>query len=389
MPPRKRSRASSARRAAAPSPAWRVPSDILLEIAAQTDTATLIRCAAACKTLRREIIQPDFIRRVCNERDGIVPPTLTLGFLAPESTFHLLHPATPATVSLAADHLAPFLTRTAAGLLEQYRPLTSCRGGLVLLERRCVNMRRWSERRSDMCVYDPMTNSRAFFPFPSEVRSGRYEHRGHVDHLIKYVLLTAADDGVGCSFFLVAVDIMSCSNERVPLRVQTLSSADGGEWGPVANGAFPCSTYDNAAIVVDGVIHWLLVLTNHILTYNISTATAGLVRLPVDTNYCVSEYCLGSSTDGKLCLFTMDGFKLFIWLLSQSPAGGWRRRAVVDMKVTLRSLMIRKEYWDDHAIELESCGDQRSGVVLLRLSGHGGRNALSNKRKTWGVEVKA
>ncbi|TVU32294.1 hypothetical protein EJB05_24019, partial [Eragrostis curvula] len=308
---------------------------ILLEIAAQTETATLIRCAVACKTLRREIIQPDFIRRVCNERDGIVPATLTLGFLA-ESTFHLLHPATPITVSLAADHLVPFLTRTAAGLLEQYRPLTS-RGGLVLLERRCVNMRRWSERRSDMCVYDPMTNSRAFFPFPSEVRSGRYEHRGHVDHLIKYVLLTAADDGVGCSFFLVAADIMSCSNERVPLRVQTLSSVDGGgEWGPVAivyNPARPGSIplqHDNAAIVVDGVIHWLLVLSNHILTYNINTATAG----------------------------------------------GWRRRTVVDMKGTLlRSLMIRKE-WDDHAIELESSGDQRSGVVLLRLSGPGGRNEL-------------
>ncbi|TVU32285.1 hypothetical protein EJB05_24009, partial [Eragrostis curvula] len=212
-------------------------------------------------------------------------------------------------------------------------------------------MRRWSERRSDMCVYDPMTNSRAFFPFPSEVRSCRYEHRGHVDHLIKYVLLTAAEDGVGCSFFLVAADIMSCSNERVPLRVQTLSSADGGgEWGPVAivyNPARPGSIplqHDNAAIVVDGVIHWLLVLSNHILTYNINTATAGLVRLPVDTNYCVPE-----------------------WV---EVAHGSRYEGY-----TLRSLMIRKE-WDDHAIELESSGDQRSGVVLLRLSGPGGRNEL-------------
>ncbi|TVU32284.1 hypothetical protein EJB05_24008, partial [Eragrostis curvula] len=294
------------------------------------------------------------------------------------STFRLLHPATPATVSLAAGHLAPFLSRTTAGLLERYRPLTS-RGGLVLLERWCVNMSRW-----DMCVYDLMTNNRAFFPLPSEVRSGRYEHRSDlldVNHLIKYALLTVADDGVGSSFFIVAAAIINRVNERVALRVQTLSSADGGEWGPVAylnNPARPWSVplhHDNATVVIDGVVHWLLVLSNDILTYNISTATTGLIRLPVDANYRVSDSCLGSSPDGKLCLFTMDGHTLSIWLLSESPGGAWMWRAVVDMKVTLRSLLSLKE-WDNHWIVLESYGDQRSGAVLLRLLVAGGRNEL-------------
>ncbi|OEL13179.1 hypothetical protein BAE44_0025802 [Dichanthelium oligosanthes] len=109
-----------------------------------------VRCAAACKALRPEILHPDFIRRVCSGPDGIVPSRLLLGFL--DKTFHLVHPATPATVSLAQDHLAPFVSRSAAGLiLEQYRPLKS-RGGLILLERRSINWQRWSERRSDVCV---------------------------------------------------------------------------------------------------------------------------------------------------------------------------------------------------------------------------------------------
>lgn len=107
----------------------RSQAELLLEIAARSGTPALFRLAATCKLLRREIQSPAFVRRVCNDdgrRDGML-----LGFLnepgACASSFSLVHPRTPAAVSLARDSLAPALSR-GGGLLQRYIPLTS-RGG--------------------------------------------------------------------------------------------------------------------------------------------------------------------------------------------------------------------------------------------------------------------
>ncbi|KAK3152874.1 hypothetical protein QOZ80_2BG0164750 [Eleusine coracana subsp. coracana] len=207
------------------------------------------------------------------------------------------------------------------------------------------------------------------------------------------VLLTATADGIGCSFSVIAADIMSCHNDRfpgrddrVPIRVQTLSSDDDGEWGhlavvpnPAPPGSIPLNGDNDAGVVIDGVIHWLLLLSNHnILTYTVSTSTAGLIRLPVDrlpASWCVEESCLGSSPDGKLCLFTVDGLRVSIWMMSTSlaPTGGsaWTRRAIVDMWGTLRLMSIPMKEMEEHWIELESSGDQRTGAVLVRVHGGG------------------
>ncbi|KAJ1293481.1 hypothetical protein BS78_01G071300 [Paspalum vaginatum] len=354
MPPRKRRRACITPRprgaAAVTSPEWRLPPDILLEITARTDTATFIRFAATCKALRREILHPDFVRRVCSG-GGVVVPSAPMLFSL-DKTLSLVHPTTPAAVSLAQDHLAPFVSLSAAALLEEYGPVTS-RGGLVLLERRQVinDMR----RTDDMCVYDPMTNSRAFLPFPRQ-----HEFRFRRDHLYSYVLLTPADGGgivVGSSssFMVVAVDIVCCPGARCPLRVQTVSSGDGGEWGPVSYATNPIPSpssmpveEDNAAVVVDGVLP--------------------VDRLPA--NWSVLASCLSLSPDGKLCLVTVRGLRVSIWLLSEVDDDGWTLHAEVDMEPTL-SLLFSSNKWARHCVRLQSSGDQRSGVVLLRVHSPG------------------
>ncbi|OEL23058.1 hypothetical protein BAE44_0015923 [Dichanthelium oligosanthes] len=167
----------------APSPvtALVLPADVLLEIVARSDARTLVRCAALCKPLRRDILSPAFLRRVTsqeNSAERIVPPRL-LGYLhtyakeeeVPAALFSVVHPD-PATVPCARyfsdEHLAPFISRSATNLLGRYEPIKS-RGGLVVLRRRNINLRKRTERRSDMCVYNPITGERTYFSDPLDI----------------------------------------------------------------------------------------------------------------------------------------------------------------------------------------------------------------------------
>lgn len=135
-----------------------------------------------------------------------------------------------------------------------------------------------------MCVYDPMTGGRTFLPLPPDV--------GRDDHLYTtctYVLLTAADGiGIGCSFLLLAADLAGLHQARSCarcIRVQTVSSDAGGEWSPVTVARAPrlprclASTGDHydVAVVLGGVVHWLL--HDYVLTYDVSTATVGRMRM--------------------------------------------------------------------------------------------------------------
>jgi hypothetical protein len=66
-------------------------------------------------------------------------------------------------------------------------PVTS-RNGLVVLHRRKINRRKRSERRSDMCVYNPMTGERTFCSDPPDI--GKHYYPQPNDEI--FVLLTAA-----------------------------------------------------------------------------------------------------------------------------------------------------------------------------------------------------
>ncbi|RCV43533.1 hypothetical protein SETIT_9G301600v2 [Setaria italica] len=186
MPPHKRRRACTPRGTSSPTAAVTLPAELILEIAARSEADTLFRCAAACKlssfgarssALRLSVASAE--RRTASCRRGF---SASLTRHSPSST-----PSTPAAASFAEESLAPFVSRSAADLLEQEYE------ALVVLER----------SESDMCVYDPMTGGRTFLPLPPDV--------GRDDHLYTtctYVLLTAADGiGIGCSFLLLAADL--------------------------------------------------------------------------------------------------------------------------------------------------------------------------------------
>lgn len=175
MPPRKRRRRACVTvmpPPAEPTPELFLPPKLLLEIVARSDGGTLVRCAVASNLLRREILSPPFLRRVCHDGpDAIVPRSSVVGFLhrrrkhdddEAHCCFSLAHPATPAAASLVEHRLAPFMSRVAPDVLEEYKAM-ACHGGLVALQRRDPNWRRRSQRRADICVYNPMTGQRSFF----------------------------------------------------------------------------------------------------------------------------------------------------------------------------------------------------------------------------------
>lgn len=175
MPPRKRRRRACVTVTpppAEPTPELFLPPELLLEIVARSDGGTLVRCAVASNLLRREILSPPFLRRVCHDGpDAIVPRSSVVGFLhrrrkhddnEAHCCFSLAHPATPAAASLVEHRLAPFMSRVAPDVLEEYKAM-ACHGGLVALQRRDPNWRRRSQRRADICVYNPMTGQRSFF----------------------------------------------------------------------------------------------------------------------------------------------------------------------------------------------------------------------------------
>ncbi|KAL6641548.1 hypothetical protein ACP70R_019729 [Stipagrostis hirtigluma subsp. patula] len=384
MPPRKRLRGTCTPRGAAAatvpaSPPWALPADVLLEIVALSDADTVVRCAASCRPLRRSILSPDFLRRVRDDRDGVLPSSGgLLCFLdKTTATLSLVHPApaaAPAAASFVESHLSPFVSRSATDLLEHYSPVTS-RGGLVLLEqlRSADGRRQRSRDRCDMCVYDPMTGGRAFLPYPPDIGWDR----------CTYVLLTAADDGVKADpFLLLAVDTAGLE-DCLPFGARTVSpDANGGKWGPVAYSFHPNMPkgnlvgHDNSAVVLNGVVHWLMSDADHVLTYNVDTSAVGSIRLPsrglLLDNWRAEESRLWSSEDGRLGLLTMNELTVSVWMLL---AGGvWARHVELDTTAMVRSLMdpaeLARHYW----VDLESSGDQRSGVVLMRLQVHGGRD---------------
>ncbi|CAL4945307.1 unnamed protein product [Urochloa decumbens] len=347
MPPRKR------HRTCAPAPSPELPANLVLEILTRSDAATIFRCAATCKPLRRAILSPDFIRRVTQGPDDAAVPSRVLGVLGEsEASFSLVHPITVASLTFADHHLAPFMSLSAAGLLEEYAPLAS-RRGLVVLGRRETNRRR---RPSDLCVYDPMTNDRTFFSAPPDI--------GHGIHT-RYVLVTAAD-GIG-GFMLLAADMSRNLDCSLRIRVQTVYD-------------------DDDAVVLGGVVHWLMHAgagflerdagaSEYILTYDVNTATVGSIDLPYGYQHASLEGSgsssqLASSPDGKLSLIVVDHqTTVSIWVLSSGGGSCWARHWEVDMVAEWDFF----HSWGARALQSASFGDQRSGVVFLRIGGAQGR----------------
>lgn len=137
-----------------------LPNDVLLEIMARTDLLTVVRGAAVCKHLRRDILSPPFIRRVTQKA---APRIFTLLCTYVEKPLTLVYPAMPAALSLLPNHFSPsMLCDIDKDILGPYYPVAS-RDGLVVL-----NMNMWPKSKGcfDLCVYDPMMDHYTFLSKP-------------------------------------------------------------------------------------------------------------------------------------------------------------------------------------------------------------------------------
>ncbi|KAF8715394.1 hypothetical protein HU200_027037 [Digitaria exilis] len=384
--PRKRRRASTYTPAPpppSPPPATVpvLPANVMLEIIARSDTRTLVRCTALCKPLRRAILSPAFLRSAA----AIVPPRRLLGYLhtfdmdkedeeLPDALFSVLHPDPTATTtpavrsSFADEHLPRFVGRSAADLLGRYEPVTS-RNGLVVLRRRHINRRKRSERRSDMCVYNPVTGERTFFSYPPGYLSQYY----HPDLGDVYVLLTAEDGIDGCDddFVLLVADFHGFLDSSATISVQTMSSSsDTGAWSPekyvgdIIRPWFWLEPWRAAVVLRGGRIHWLAKCCE-ILTYDVAPSKPGSIRLPVAYEG-VNKLHLGTSPDGRLRLLAVEGFVVSVWLLL-AGGGGWELEAVIGTEAKLRSMC--PDEMTPHGparLELMNTGE-KSSVALLRI----------------------
>ncbi|KAK1613884.1 hypothetical protein QYE76_019401 [Lolium multiflorum] len=363
MAPCKRRRGNTcAAAAAAETPiAWTLPAELMLEIVARSDPGTLVRFAATCKLLRRDIVCPSFLRR---DDVGRQAAPCILAYLRTYSgnPATLVHPSTAVAASFFRDHLWRVMARKkAVSLLEEYRPVAS-RRGLVLLLRRNLRNRPKSKRCSDVCVYDPMTGARTFLSRPPDIKRNTERYHEH-----EYVLLTAAD-GIGCSFMLLAADFYG---RRI--TVQTASPC--GTWGPLTYVEDEdrwwtfVTQYRDPAVLRGGVIHWLA-SQQQILSYNLGTGKTSSVKLP-PTARKVKELLLATSSDGEvLKLIGIKGFVISVWLQLPVSAGsaGWAPEAVIDMEEKFRLMdPTFPPGGPDLPIVFQGFGKRTGDVVLLRM----------------------
>ncbi|XBH66192.1 hypothetical protein VPH35_119643 [Triticum aestivum] len=318
---------------------WTLPADLLLEITARSDIRTLIRCAALCKLLRRDILDPSFIRRVTQH--GIVPPCILAYLQMPALFLSLVHPTMPSAVLFSDHHLLPSMRRDTSDIVGDCYPVT------------------------DLCVYDPITGHRTFLSKPPGIPYNSVSFH-------KCVLLMAAD-GIDCSL-LIFVGSLNTSFPRAVI-VQIFTSLTN-TWGPIlTHGDFAILWLEvgfDAVVLHGGVIHWLTHDGGKILTYDVCIAMPGILELPVfdpaTTNFKGGQLHLGSysSPDGHMLLrlLVVVGSTMSVW--HHLPCGGWVLETMTDMEDKLR--LLDPSAPPEQPLEIWfMLSGERSNVILLHM----------------------
>ncbi|KAK3140282.1 hypothetical protein QOZ80_5AG0398640 [Eleusine coracana subsp. coracana] len=294
-----------------------LPSDLLLDIIARTDLLTLIRCAASCKPLRREILGRAFIRRVSHQHgsspDAIVPRVL--GFLNLNHKSDTLPWPPPSFSSLLA-----------AASVDQVAP--------------------------------PLITPRLITAGTDEDLAGT-TRAATPTRCYKHVLLTSADDVLtgGGRFVVVTFDFVELVKGLRSITVRTLSSSSSSSssseeegsttwtWSTTTVATHPSRPSrfphqmptGNAVTTGGGVVHWLLRQVYDddccIFTYNVVThAPDGWIEVPLECR-ASSQLHLASSPpsttnvdddDGmssrtlSLIMEAADHRSISVWVLLQS-----------------------------------------------------------------------
>ncbi|CAL4944644.1 unnamed protein product [Urochloa decumbens] len=342
-----------------------IPLDPLLDILARTDAATVVRCAATSKPVRRAILDPAFRHVITAPRAtdtntngcGFVPAFL-LGFsYVHRSLSHIEDD--PARV---AQHGHP-RPRFDAALLATHEPV-SARGGLVVLRQRDAAAGAPDLRRLRVC--NSLTGDTTFLPPPT------------VEDEYPPALLAVGD--AGRSFELLVADRS--------LRTQTFSTKES-KWGAVVETHLPprhCHDVPAGGgggghpVVLGPVVHWLCHGCLHPGVKVLDTTGAGnatQIALPQgyhsrvrSTQRLDTGLLLAKSADGRLGLLVAEAGAIAMWTLAaeeeSSATARWARQVVI------RREEIGREAVEGPSFSVRFMGfGEKSGAVILQMDGVG------------------
>ncbi|CAN6323475.1 unnamed protein product [Urochloa humidicola] len=396
-------------------PSSPLPADLLLEILARCDPATIIRCAATCKPWYRSITAPAF-PGLLRAHTGRRPVTCLAGWFGGRGGF------TAAAESPVAKTVRSFLSRNAA-LLEPF-DLVASRGGLVLFRReeedatpaRGGGARRWGRRRalSFLWICNPVTGWRRSIPSPAV-----YD-QAHV--------LLAGDGGGGgaSSFRLVAVDLtklrtygelsfqtFTASTTSPPLE-EAAEDGGGGAWGPVTELSPPEDferVVDLTPVVLGRVAHWLFRTWGayNVLALALDDAADGAGRrtacigLPPESALRSAaiprkQVLLSSTADGRLSLIAGEETRISVWALTAAAGSGrggsgrWSLHAAYEREWIARFVSphtVRRKPGYPVIDLVRSAGERGGGGVVMSVHGVEGRVLLNMETNEIELRTKA
>ncbi|KAF8693506.1 hypothetical protein HU200_038904 [Digitaria exilis] len=334
------------------SPPLQLPLDLLLEILARSDPATVARCAATCRLLRRHVADPAFLRRL---RAAAAITTSDHRFLigllyhrGRSSSHGDMGTRPPPLLKSSSGSLTNAVIASLSGELAGPDDPVASGGGLLVLRRGNKH-------------YPTTTTLRVFDPVAG---------RGHVlpprdiwDHLL---LVMPDEDEPGALGGGGDINFKVFIADR-DLRTQTYSSK-AGAWGPVVRGNTTAAClrvpgdYELvqpwSPVVLGNVAHWLYhhgwdpgvysILALGII--GIGKGQAAWIdvsrechrrRRDTHREVCRELLLVSTSDDGELALLVWERpLKVSMWTMSSSSSSqrSWTRRVLIDRTAILGSV---------------------------------------------------
>ncbi|KAL6637971.1 hypothetical protein ACP70R_025543 [Stipagrostis hirtigluma subsp. patula] len=356
-----------------PTPRELLLLDLVLEIVAHADAATVVRCAAASRPLRRAVLDPAFRRRLGRRAaaHGGFDPAL----LVAVSCRHQSRVVVQASLRLRLD----------GSLARAFSPACS-RDGLLILWRNLVPAVSNAPSDGELCALNIFTGH--VTPLPR----GDLQLCWNGSRLIYRPALLAVDRA-GCSFELLVMN--------KAMRTQTFSSQDG-KWSAVREVLPPPGRWPilkegcTNPVVIGRTVHWLCYRNRtdmlsmppflpfgnpfvgddgmFILALHADTAQATPIDLPEgclsSTMSCTGllstaeVIMLATTTEGtRLSVVIAEGQVISMWTTSPEQwPHEWSRQVVIRRREIDRQLAA-----SDHAygvIRFQGFGE-RSGTLLF------------------------
>ncbi|XP_037455578.1 uncharacterized protein LOC119325960 [Triticum dicoccoides] len=314
-----------------------LPLDVLVDIAARSDPATLVRCAATCVDMRCRVKEYISLggRLRLRHGDRFVLPLLR-GHLIRGHQYDDRGRYPKEELFLVDTAAADDTTMHRATAISSV-PLAS-RDGLVLLR---VD--------GELRVCDQATGSSHTLPpepaFPVRVSSGAARE-------ISYVLLVGGEcdnDDVAIAVgwrFQVVMAYLDVSQHRRCLQLQTFSSEHGtwGHYTEIRAHNLQGSRLEGGlgrALIVGGAMHWLCETNTgaYVLKLHVKTAHVSATKLPecFPRDGLHHQLLATPVAGGSPIVLTSDGDKIFAWAQSKQTTK-WQQRpqVVIETEALLR-----------------------------------------------------